>query len=305
MSKITHSGDIKLVGFTLDCYVLEDGKRVLSGRGMQSALKMVDDSDLDEDDDFEERNQSSGSRLARYLNQKTLEPFLRLAREKGHLDPLICYKGDTKIHGYEAYALIDICDAFLEARKHIELGKRQAIIAEQCEILVRSFAKLGLIALIDEATGYQYERERNELQKLIDIYVNEELRVWQKVFPDVYYQEIFRLRKWDYTVAGIKKRPGVVGRWTNKFIYEQLPPGVLEELKKKTPRTESGNYSARFFQSLTEDIGDPHLRSQLQSVITLLQISDTWEEFISKFNKLVDHRNGQLTLDLGDFNDVE
>ncbi|MDH6099989.1 P63C domain-containing protein [Anabaenopsis sp. FSS-46] len=226
------------------------------------------------------------------------------SKESGHLDPIVCYKGEKKINGFESYALLDICDAFLEARKHIDLGERQKIIAAQCEIIIRSFAKLGLIALIDEATGYQYERERNELQKLIDIYVNEELRAWQKVFPDIYYQEIFRLRGWDFTVNGIKKRPGVVGTWTNKFIYQQLPPGVLEELKRKTPKTESGNYSARFFQSLTEDIGDPHLMSQLQSVITLLQISDTWEEFISKFNKLVSHRNEQLTLDLGDFEDI-
>lgn len=293
MVKVTHSGQINLGDIKVDCYVLEDSRRVISTNGMQLALKMQDDD-----------SQHGGTRLPRHLNQKTLEPFLQKAKQSGHLDPIVCYKGEQKINGYESYALLDICDAFLEARKHIDLGERQKIIAAQCEIIIRSFAKLGLIALIDEATGYQYERERNELQKLIDIYVNEELRAWQKVFPDIYYQEIFRLRGWDFTVNGIKKRPGVVGTWTNKFIYQQLPPGVLEELKRKTPKTESGNYSARFFQSLTEDIGDPHLRSQLQSVITLLQISDTWEEFISKFNKLVSHRNEQLTLDLGDFEDI-
>ena len=173
------------------------------------------------------------------------------------------------------------------------------------KFIVRSFAKLGLIALIDEATGYQYERENKELQKLIDKYVSEELRPWQKTFPDIYYQQIFRLRGWDYTVTGIKKRPGVVGRWTTKFIYQQLPDGILEELKNKTPKTDAGNYSARFFQSLTEDVGDINLRSQLQSVIALLHISDTWEEFIYNFNKLVAHRKGQLPLNLGDFNDVE
>jgi hypothetical protein len=294
MIKITHSGQINLGEFNVDCYVLEDGRRVISGMGMQSALKMLDDD-----------SQSGGSRLSRHLGQKSLEPFLRNAKEQGHLEPISCYQGKKPINGYEAYALLDICDAFLEARQHITLGDRQVIIAEQCEIIVRSFAKLGLIALIDEATGYQYEREKNELQKLIDIYVNEELRVWQKVFPDVYYQEIFRLRGWDYTVTAIKKRPSVVGRWTNKLIYEQLPIGVLEELKNKTPKTDAGNYKARFFQSLTEDIGDAHLKSQLQSVITLLQVSDTWEQFMSSFNKLVDHRNGQLILDIGDFDDVD
>ncbi|NEP54881.1 MAG: hypothetical protein F6K65_41295 [Moorea sp. SIO3C2] len=294
MVEVTHSGQIKLGNFSVDCYVLEDGRRVLSGRGMQSALSMTDDFP-----------QLTGSRLSRYLNQKSLEPFLSEAKKQGHLEPINCYQGNKPINGYEAYALLDICDAFLEARRHIQLGERQTIIAEQCEIIVRSFAKLGLIALIDEATGYQYERENNELQTLIDKYVSEELRAWQKTFPDVYYREIFRLRGWDFTVKGIKKRPSVVGTWTNKLVYEQLPPGVLEELKSKTPKTSSGNYKARFFQSLTEDVGDLHLRSQLNSVITLLQVSDTWDEFMCKFKKLVEHRKGQLGLDASYFNDSE
>ncbi|KZL48456.1 hypothetical protein A2T98_17850 [Nodularia spumigena CENA596] len=289
MTNITHSGQINLGDFKVDCYVLEDGRRVISGSGMQSALKMLD-----------EDSQPGGSRLTRHLNQKTLEPFFQEAKSKGHLDPIVCYKGKQLINGYESYALLDICDAFLEARKcSVSLGERQAIIAEQCEVIVRSFAKLGLIALIDEATGYQYERERDELQRLIDSYVSEELRAWTKTFPDVYYQEIFRLRGWDYTVTGIKKRPGVVGRWTNTFIYEQLPLGVLEELKIKTPK------GARLFQSLTDDVGDVHLRSQLQSIITLMQVSDSWEEFFGKFKTLVERRNGKLTSDLRDFDDAE
>lgn len=88
---------------------------------------------------------------------------------------------------------MDICDAFLEARKHINLSPRQAIIAEQCEILMRSFAKIGIIALVDEATGYQYDRERDELQKILRSYISEELLPWQKRFPDIFYTELFRL----------------------------------------------------------------------------------------------------------------
>ena len=175
---------------------------------------------------------------------------------------------------------------------------RQEIIAFQCEILVRAFAKVGLIALIDEATGYQYERERDELQKLVDAYVAEELRPWSKTFPDSYYKEIFRLRGWEFTVSGIKKRPSVVGRWTNNLIYKELPPGILEELKDKTPKTDAGNYSVRFFQSLSDDIGTPHLKAQLNSVITLMEASDNWEEFMRVFNKVRDRRRGILQLDL-------
>ena len=281
-NKITHEGEIKLGDFSISCYVLEDGRRVLSGGGMQNALKMVD----------EDEKQASGTRLGRYLNQKTLEPFIYKDKTPGHFEPIICYAGNRKINGYEAVVLVDICDAFLEARRNITLFPRQEIIASQCEILVRAFAKIGLIALIDEATGYQYERERDELQKLVDAYVAEELRPWSKTFPDSYYQEIFRLRGWEFTVSGIKKRPGVVGRWTNNLIYKQLPPGILDELKNKTPKTDAGNYSARLFQSLSDEIGTPHLKAQLNSVITLMEASDNWDEFIKIFNKVKDRRQG-------------
>nr|WP_255489844.1 P63C domain-containing protein [Dysgonomonas sp. 25] len=39
------------------------------------------------------------------------------------------------------------------------------------------------------------------------------------MFPDTFYYEIFRLKGWDYTVSGIKKRPGVIGTWTKELIY--------------------------------------------------------------------------------------
>ena len=92
---------------------------------------------------------------------------------------------------------------------------------------------IGITALVDEATGYQYEREKDELQKILKAYISEELLQWQKTFPEKYYQEIFRLNGWDFTLSSIKKRPGVVGIWTNKLIYEQLPKGCLKSLKRK------------------------------------------------------------------------
>ncbi|MDO4714018.1 MAG: P63C domain-containing protein [bacterium] len=96
--------------------------------------------------------------------------------------------------------MADICDAFLEARKHIHLSPRQQIIADQCEILIRAFARVGIVALVDEATGYQYDREKDALQKILKEYISEELLPRQKRFPDVFYKELFRLNGWDFTV---------------------------------------------------------------------------------------------------------
>jgi len=219
------------------------------------------------------------------LTQKTLKEFIYSDKEPGHFEPIICYKGSAKINGFEATVLADICDGFLEARKKIHLSPRQQIISDQCEILIRGFARVGIIALVDEATGYQYDREKDELQKVLSAYIAKELLPWQKRFPDEFYQEIFRLNKWDYTVNGIQKRPGVIGTWTKKLIYNLLPNGVLEELENKTPKSAAGNKTARLHQSLTLDIGDPHLEKQLISVITLMNISDSWKEFLNNFGK--------------------
>lgn len=288
MAKITHEGVINLGDISICCFVLEDGRRVLSGREMQRALHMVDDT--------EPNSQTAGTRLNRYMNQESLKPFIYAENNLDYYEPIACYKGRTKYNGYEASVLVRICNAFLKARRSVRLGNRQEIIAKQCEILVGGFAELGLIALIDEATGYQHDREKDALQKIIDAYVSEELRAWQKTFPDVYYKEIFRLRGWDFTVNGINRRPGVVGTWTNQLIYEQLPEGVFEELKRLTPKTKSGNYAARLFQRLKSGTGEHHLRLQIQTVVTLLQVSETWDEFILNFNKVSTRRKVQLEL---------
>lgn len=285
--EILYEGILDLAGIDIPCYVLDDGTRILSGRKMQEALKIVD---------VEEGKQTAGTRLNRYLEQKTLEPFIYKGREPDHFKPIICYRGTQKINGYEATLLADLCDAFLEARKHISLSPRQTIIAEQCEVLIRAFAKVGITALVDEATGYQYEREKDELQQILRKYISEELLPWQKRFPDIFYKELFRLNGWDYTVKGIQKRPGVVGTWTNKLVYEQLPQGVLDELRNNVPKSETGNPTARFHQLLTDDIGSPHLTAQINQIVTLFQLSDNMKEMWNNFQKLKLRQSGQLDL---------
>lgn len=273
-------------GVNIPCYVLADGRRVLSGRRMQEALRMVD----------EGGQKSSGTRMTVLLNRKSLSPFISKYLEVGTLEPIICYDGKQRIRGYEASVLVDICDVFLEARKSIDLTPRQLIVANQCEILMRSFAKTGIIALVDEATGYQYDRERDALQKILKAYIAEELQPWQKRFPDVFYKELFRLNGWDYTVNGIKKRPQVIGKWTLTLVYDRLPKGVLDELKARTPKTPSGEYSAKLHQSLTLDVGEPTLTAQINKIIAIFQVSDNMRDMWQKFKKMKLREEGQLEL---------
>jgi hypothetical protein len=86
--------------------------------------------------------------------------------------------------------------------------------------LVRAFAKVGIVALVDEATGYQYDREKDALQKILEQYISPELLPWEKRFPDEFYREIFKLKGWDFTVNGINKRPSIIGKWTMKRLVQ-------------------------------------------------------------------------------------
>jgi len=275
--QITHEGKINLGGFSIPCYVLKDGTRILSGRAMQETLKMVDEE--------ENGKQTAGTRLARYLGQKSLQPFIYKDKTADHYVPTICYKGTHKINGYEATVLVDICDAFLEARKIIELSPRQAIIAEQCEILIRGFARVGIIALIDEATGYQYDRERFELQKILTAYISDEILKWQLTFTDDFYKQVFRLWGIPFVPKYIRNKPSFIGKLTTKYIYERLPKGVLEKIKETIGKTEKGNYKYRFHQSLTPDIGREHLKKQIHEVTALMAVSDSKEQFAALFQK--------------------
>ena len=67
-------------------------------------------------------------------------------------------------------------------------------MAVAADMLMRSFAKVGIIALVDEATGYQDKREKDALQELLSIYLTEEKLKWAKTFPDEFYKHLFRLR---------------------------------------------------------------------------------------------------------------
>jgi hypothetical protein len=274
-NKIIHEGEITLGEMIIPCYVLEDGTRVLSGRGLQEALKMVDTD--------EESKPTSGARLNRYLEQKSLQTYIYKGKEPGHYDPIICYQGDKKINGFEATILADICDAFLEARNNITLSSRQKIIADQCEILIRGFARIGIIALIDEATGYQYERERYELQKILTAYVSDEILKWQLTFTDEFYREVYRLWGLPFIPKYIKNKPSFIGTLTNKYIYDQLPKGVVEKIKDNTPKTEKGNWKYKFHQSLTPEVGREHLKKQIIEVTTLMSVSSDKNQFETLF----------------------
>jgi len=158
-------------------------------------------------------------------------------------------------------------------------------MANQCEILVRGFARVGIIALVDEATGYQDVRSRDELRLILERYIAKELARWVKTFPNEFYECMYRLRGWSYDPASVK-RPGCVAYYTVDLTYDRLAPDLFRELKQRTDRDAKGRLKHRLHRWLTTDYGHPRLRQHLEGVIVLMKISRSWEEFYYRLNQV-------------------
>ncbi len=267
---------LKIGKMEIPCYVLEDGRRVLVQGGVMAAMNMRPGT---------ASKGTPGDRLTKFLGTKAINPFVPNDLRDLITSP-IKFRVPTgqEAYGYEATILPDMCDAVLDARKAGSLNYQQTHIAAACEILVRAFAKVGIIALVDEATGYQDVRSRQALEEFLEKFIADEYLKWTKTFPDEFYRQLFRLRGWRYSPFSVK-RPRLVGRLTNDIIYSRLAPGVLDELKKKNPKDQRGRLKRKHFQWLTEDIGHPKLREHLASVTTLMKASNKWDDFKRMLNR--------------------
>jgi len=138
----------------------------------------------------------------------------------------------TTAIGYEATLLVEICDKYLEARDQKLLRGRQYKLADQAEIIIRACAKVGIIALIDEATGYQKVRAKNALQLKLQAFIADELQEWARMFPEEFWYELARLEGVRYSA---RSRPLRWGRYVMMFVYDAIDPDVGKELRKKNP----------------------------------------------------------------------
>ena len=277
---------LKIGNLEIQCYVLEDGTRVLSGRGMQGALGL---------------GQRHGALLKGFLSHKALKPFIdnELAMElKEPIRFIRPGRGGRLAIGYEATILPQICNVILEARENTVLTERQLIIAKQCEILTRGLAAVGIIALIDEVTGYQDVRVKNALEKILEKYLLEEAKKYRVTFPLELYKQWFRLNNWEWREESAQKRPGVIGKWTNMYIYERMAPNLLEALQKKNPKTKKGYRKYKYFQFLTDETGEPRLREFFGGHIALARATTTWRKYISLVEKAYPRIGDQFKLDL-------
>lgn len=265
-----HTGEIRIGSVVLPCAVLQDGTHLLTQRGVFEAIGRTGKSSG--------TPEGTTSVLPVFLRSYRLNPFISDELRAASVPikfRLRTPKNESNALGFKAEILPLTCQVFIEAYNAGALSKMQIHIAEKCMSLVKGFAIIGIIALIDEATGYQEIRDRKALQEILDKYLRKEYAAWAKRFPDDFYQQIFRLRGWQW--RGMKpNRPGAVANYTKDLVYARLAPGVLAELERLNP-IDSGRRGAKHHQWLTSDVGHPALQAHLYGIIAIMRGSTTWE----------------------------
>ncbi|MCK5113899.1 MAG: hypothetical protein KAR11_03975, partial [Phycisphaerae bacterium] len=192
--------------------------------------------------------------------------------------------------------LPDMCELYLKARREGVLTSAQEKLALQSELLLSSFAKVGIAALIDEATGYQYDRQYNALRILLQQYIKEGMQKWVKRFPDKFFEELDKLYNNPKTKA--TKRPQYYGKFINKYVYEPLENGFVKQELDKVNIRDDGKRKARFHQWLTE-FGVNQLTIQLGRVLGVMEISPNLRKFKDTIS-----RQKQLSIQPALFDDL-
>jgi hypothetical protein len=270
-------GDLTIGDSTLACAVIDDGTRAIRVISQTTMLTALGRS-----------GRPKFGEAGKVLFATNLLPFVsdELAETLRHPISYLTPNGNRAL-GFPAEILPQICEVYLEARlqKPSPLHYTQRRTADVAEILVRGLARTGIIALVDECTGYQEVRAKDALAKILEAYVAEALQPWVQTFPTDYYREMFRLRGLEFPTSTVR-RPQYFGVLTNDIVYKRLAPGVLEELKRVQVRSGNGRPKHKLFQRLTTNVGYPKLREHLGSVVTLMKLSRSWADFQHKLDMI-------------------
>lgn len=282
LPKVAHKGELKIGEMVFSCCVLTDGRRIISENAINSNLGTSGGKTYRLRENT--KTPSGDGPMPLFLASKALIPFIDQVFNEEDLIPSEYLDGDKINLGFEAKILPQVCEVWLQAAENKTLQPSQYSRAKKAEILIRGLANVGVIALVDEATGYQKVREKNALAKILEEFVAKELKPWVTTFPSDYYEGLFKIYGLEYPPAVNKNwRPSFIGNVTNNVIYSRLAPELLPELKKAASKAER---KTKLHQWLTEDIGHPKLREHLSSIVTLLKISDTPEQFYGLVDKV-------------------
>jgi hypothetical protein len=282
LPQASHEGTFPIGETLLSAAVLPNGKRLLTQATFLRAIGRSDRPPAGTG------IMSTLDGIPFFLQADVLKPFVTEDLVASTKPILFRDKYGGRSIGYDAELLPKVADTYLKYRDACNVARkpvsrRYETFIRACDILMRGLAHVGIVALVDEATGYQYDRAHDALAKILEAFVAKELRKWVKTFPPEFYQEMFRLRNKAFTAKARGLR--YIGHLTNDLVYARLAPGVLAELRNKNPITEKGYRRNKHHQWLTDQVGHPKLVQHLDKLISMMKMFDAWDEFRERLDR--------------------
>lgn len=284
--KATHWGELEIGDALIPCYRLDNDQRVFSLKGVVVGLIGTD-----------------GGQLAEYLKVRALRDFLPadlLPSEDGSIPALVRF--DTGAENFAKFALglsverfTSLCRAYTGALQRHALAQgsltpRQIEIANRAASFLAACADTGITALVDEATGYQYERAQDALRLKYKLFLEDEMRKWEKTFPDQLWIEFGRLTKWR---GPVHSRPKYWGQLVMELVYGYLDPDVAKWLKENTPKPVHGQ---NYHQWLSSQYGLKRLVEHIWMLVGMAAACHSMHELRAKMAERFGRHQVQLTL---------
>ncbi|MEN4050245.1 P63C domain-containing protein [Serratia marcescens] len=277
--KATHSGVESASG--VSCAVLPDGRRVISMQGSGGLAETF--------------GVSIGSKMPRWtpggdmgqlpyvLQANELQPYIPEDLRKALAEPIVYKVGLGAAYGIDATLLPSICEVWIEAERDGALRQRHHLsTAVKANALYKSLARVGAVALVDEATGYQKDRERDALAKLLEQFIAKEMRPWVSTYPSDFFEELCRLRNVPFKAN--MRRPQYFGHLVNNITYDRMAPDLRAALKDEREKTKKSG--AKMHQFLSEGTGYSLLQKRLTGITTLMKASPSYDEFIELLDRV-------------------
>jgi len=282
-------GVLDLMSTQIPCYVLDNGQRIIGRTAANEMLTCI----------------KGGGNFEQTISVKSLKPFLDF---NGIINQLVAFRVPeverlgTDVKGMPADVFIEVCRGFVAALQasynrppdadYPPLTDRQKEMAVQASMFLAAVAKVGLDALIDEATGYQEFRAKDALEVKLRAYLADEMRKWEKTFPDQLWMEFGRLTNWK---GSIHKRPKYWGKIVMELIYEYLDPDVAQWLRENAPKPRGGQ---NYHQWLSSQYGLQKLVQHIWQVVGMAKTCQTLPELKERMAETFGNDPVQLTLKL-------
>lgn len=292
LANVIKRGPLTCGSFTnIDCVNALQGKRVVRLISMSSFFKIVGVSP---------RANGVIDSFVKLLNH----PGVRSSRSDAILEKLrhgSIVKDGRREEMFVDYRIVtDFCRLMLFLRRTKRISGAYLDYAANCEQFMLGLAEVGLAAMIDEATGYDKIKQKNEYQELFKEFIREEHSNWVKEFPNEFFDQLYRVY---HCEKKGQNHPSFFAHVITKYVYWPLADShgaILEQLKDKDPIVSRNGRRYKLHQFLSDEIGKSALRMHIGSVVTLLTLSADKGAFQRNFKKRYPKAGDQMEFDFDD-----